>query len=85
MSYETKPSEMVSLTEYYGETQNGVKCRQINDIAFEDRVEIHYPRTWLDKLDYIDRVHQDGAKSDKEIVEHYKKKEAQSKYVDQQG
>ena len=72
MSYEIKSSEMVSLNEYYGKTQNCVKCRQINDMAIEDRVEISYPKSWLDKLDFIDRVHEGGARSDSEIVESLK-------------
>ena len=60
--------DMVTLHEYYGKAQNSVKCRQINDMAMEDRVEVRYPKTWLDKIDFIDRVHEEGAKSDKEIV-----------------
>ena len=67
-----KASEMVSLRDYYGKAQYSVKCQQIHEMAIEDRVEIQYPRTWLDKLDFIDRVHEEGAKSDKEIVEKIK-------------
>tara|TARA_R110001583_G_scaffold13766_6_gene58762 strand:- start:4113 stop:4394 length:282 start_codon:yes stop_codon:yes gene_type:complete len=64
----TKQSEMVTVSEYYGKAQSGVKCREINDMAMEDRVDIKYPKTWLNKLDFIDKVHEGGAKSDKEIV-----------------
>ena len=71
-----KGSEMVSLRDYYGKAQHSVKCQQIYDMAIEDRVEIQYPRTWLDKLDFIDRVHEEGAKSDKEIVEMIKEKKS---------
>ena len=70
----TKGSDMISLAEYYGKAQHSVKCRQISDMAVEDRVEVHYPKTWLDKLDFIDRVHEEGAKSDKEVVESIKSK-----------
>ena len=72
MSY--KQSEMITVSEYYGKAQSSVKCREINDMAIEDRVEINYPKTWLSKLDFIDKVHEEGAKSDKEIVEAIKKK-----------
>ena len=68
-----KTSEMVTLTEYYGKAQSSVKCQQINGMAIEDRVEISYPKSWLDKLDFIDKVHEEGAASDKEIVANLKK------------
>ena len=56
------------------------------DYAIEDRVHTEmkkipnnaypevraYPRTWLDKLDFIDRVHESGAKSDQDIVNQIK-------------
>tara|TARA_R110000787_G_scaffold55932_3_gene128769 strand:+ start:4037 stop:4273 length:237 start_codon:yes stop_codon:yes gene_type:complete len=64
-----KQSEMVSLSEYYSKAHTtSVKCRQISEMALEDRVEVHYPRTWLDKLDFIDKVHEGGALSDTEII-----------------
>ena len=77
MSY--KQGEMVSLSEYYGKAQSSVKCREIMDMAIEDRVAIQYPKTWLDKVDFIDKVHEEGAKSDKEIVEELKAKHTEKK------
>jgi len=68
----TKGSEMISLRDYYGKAQHCVKSQQIHEMAIEDRVDIHYPKSWLDKLDFIDKVHEEGAKSDKEIVENLK-------------
>ena len=79
----SNPSEMVTLYEYYGEAQGPVVGRRIFEQAIEDRVHIEmktiannkypqvraYPRTWLDKLYYIDQVHETGAVSDKEIVD----------------
>jgi hypothetical protein len=80
--FTAKASEMVSLYEYYGKPQGSLIGFKVYEIAVEDRVKIGfrvtessqyprvrtYPRTWLDKLDFIDQVHDGGAKSDKEIV-----------------
>ena len=77
------PSEMVTLYEYYGKAQGPVIGRKVMDHAIEDRVytemkkipnnaypEVRaFPRTWLDKLDFIDQVHESGAKSDQEIID----------------
>ena len=77
------PSEMVTLYEYHGKAQGMVVGRKVFEMAIEDRIHTEmkptdnrkfpvvraYPRTWLDKLDFIDRVHETGAKSDKEIIE----------------
>ena len=82
----SSPSEMVTLYEYYGEAKGSVVGRKVMDFAIEDRVHTEmktipndkypevraYPRTWLDKLDFIDRVHETGAKSDKDIVNQIK-------------
>ena len=78
----SNPSEMVTLFEYYGKAQGMVVGRKVYETAIEDRVETEmkptgntkypmvraYPRTWLDKLDYIDQVHENGAVSDKDII-----------------
>ena len=87
-AFTAKPSDMVSLYEYYGKAQGMFIGQKVYEISVEDRVETStkliknskyngtvrtYPRTWLDKLDFIDRVHEDGAKSDKQIVEQIKK------------
>tara|TARA_A100001201_G_scaffold589_1_gene1547 strand:- start:1616 stop:1909 length:294 start_codon:yes stop_codon:yes gene_type:complete len=77
------PSEMVTLYEYYGKAQGPVIGRKVFETAIEDRVHTEmktiknakyptvraYPRTWLDKLDFIDQVHESGAKSDQEIID----------------
>ena len=79
----SSPSEMVTLYEYHGKAQGMVVGRKVYEIAIEDRVETTmkptgntkypmvraYPRTWLDKLDFIDQVHESGAKSDQEIID----------------
>ena len=89
----SSPSEMVTLYEYHGKAQGMVVGRKVYEIAIEDRVETTmkptgntkypmvraYPRTWLDKLDFIDRVHEDGALSDKQIVEKFKKNYEETK------
>ena len=81
--FTAKASEMVSLYEYYGRPQGMVIGQKVYEVSVQDRVESNtkliktskyngtvrtYPRTWLDKLDFIDQVHDGGAKSDKEIV-----------------
>jgi|TARA_R100001015_G_C4618614_1_gene175130 hypothetical protein len=79
----SNPSEMVTLFEYYGKAQGQTIGRKVYETAIEDRVATEmkptgntkypmvraYPRTWLDKLDYIDQVHENGAVSDKEIID----------------
>ena len=81
-------STMVSLFDYHGKAQGGSIGLKVYEQAVEDRVEIGikqipnakypqvrtYPRTWLDKLDFIDQVHDNGAASDREIVENIVKK-----------
>lgn len=76
-------SDLVSLYEYHGKAQGGAIGMKVWEQAVEDRVETGikqipnakypqvrtYPRTWLDKLDFIDQVHDTGAASDKEIIE----------------
>ena len=76
-------STMVSLFDYHGKAQGSAIGLKVWEQAMEDRVEIGikqipnakypqvrtYPRTWLDKLDFIDQVHDTGAASDKEIIE----------------
>ncbi len=75
-------SDLVSLYEYHGKAQGSTIGMKVWEQAVEDRVETGlrdtknlkypqvrtYPRTWLDKLDFIDQVHDGGAKSDKEII-----------------
>ena len=76
-------SDLVSLYEYHGKAQGSTIGMKVWEQAVEDRVETGfrdtknlkypqvrtYPRTWLDKLDFIDRVYEEGALSDKEIVD----------------
>ena len=85
-SFTAKPSQMVTLFEYYGKAQGAIIGMRVYETAVEDRIETGhkqipnskypqvrtYPRTWLDKLDFIDQVHETGALSDKEIVEKFK-------------
>ena len=92
-SFTAKPSEMVTLYEYYGKAQGMLIGQKVYEIAVEDRVETilkdipnrkypqvrAYPRTWLDKLDFIDQVHEGGAMSDKEIVNKIKNEYEESK------
>ena len=93
-SFTAKASEMVSLFEYYGKAQGMLIGQKVYQISIEDRVtsstkEVSnkaytgtvrtYPRTWLDKLDFIDRVHDGGALSDKEIVNKIKNEYEESK------
>jgi len=72
-----KQSKMVSLSEYYLKAHSmynsNAKCREIAEMALEDRVDVHYPKTWLDKLDFIEKVHEGGALSDTEIIAKLKK------------
>jgi len=91
--FTAKASEMVSLYEYYGKAQGSLIGFKVYEIAVEDRVETGfrvtgnskypqvrtYPRTWLDKLDFIDQVHEEGAASDKEIVNKIKNDYEKSK------
>ena len=83
IEFTAKPSDLVSLFEYYGKAQGMIVGQKVYEISVEDHIPSGqkdvsngtyrgpvrtYPRTWLDKLDFIDKVHEGGAKSDKEIV-----------------
>jgi len=79
-----RESESVSLYDYYGKAQGMKRGLEVYGMAVQDCVHIDsqqvnqggykgrvrtYPRTWLDKVVFIDLAHQGGAKSDSQIVE----------------
>jgi len=76
-------SDMVSLYDYYGKAQGMERGLEVYGMAMEDHVHTDhqyvnqggyegrvrtYPRTWLDKIVFIEVTHLTGAKSDDEIV-----------------
>ena len=79
-----RESEMVSLYDYYGKAQGMARGLEVYGMAVQDCVHTDhqqvrqggyegrvrtYPRTWLDKVVFIELAHMDGAKSDSQIVE----------------
>jgi len=72
------------------------RLKELKDAAIEDRVHLDYrntadkgrvvlfPQSWLERMDWIAQVHENGAKSDIEIIEDLKYKYEMDKAADEQ-
>ena len=78
-----RKSDMVSLYDYYGKAQGMERGLEVYGMAMEDCVHTDhrqvdqggyqgrvrtYPRSWLDKIVFIDLAHQTGVISDDALV-----------------